>query len=40
MKVLGYDPYISMTRAKSIQIELAELDDIYKQADFIQSICR
>ncbi len=35
MKVLGYDPYISMTRAKSIQIELAELDDIYKQADFI-----
>lgn len=35
MKVLGYDPYISMTRAKSLQIELAELDEIYEKADFI-----
>lgn len=35
MKVLGYDPYISLTRAKSLQIELAELDEIYQKADFI-----
>ncbi|MGC8828822.1 MAG: phosphoglycerate dehydrogenase [Verrucomicrobiia bacterium] len=35
MKVLGYDPYISLTRAKSLQIEMADLDEIYARADFI-----
>lgn len=35
MKVLAYDPFISTERAKSIGIELADLDTIYKRADFI-----
>jgi D-3-phosphoglycerate dehydrogenase len=36
MRVLAYDPYLSVSRAKSLQVELFEgLDDIYSQADFI-----
>lgn len=36
MRVLAYDPYLSVSRAKSLQVELLEnLDDIYAQADFI-----
>ena len=35
MRVLAYDPFLSVHRAKSLQVELAELDDIYARADFI-----
>ena len=35
MRVLAYDPYITPSRAKMLQVELAGLDDIYKTADFI-----
>jgi len=36
MRVLAYDPYLSASRARSLQVELIEkLDDIIPQADFI-----
>ena len=35
MRVLAYDPYLSLSRAKALQVELAELEDIYPLADFI-----
>lgn len=35
MKVLGYDPFIAKERAEQLGIELAEVADIFKQADFI-----
>jgi D-3-phosphoglycerate dehydrogenase len=35
MRVLAYDPFLSVHRAKSLQVELAELDEIYARADFI-----
>jgi len=36
MRVLAYDPYLSPSRARSLQVELVEkLDDILPQADFI-----
>lgn len=35
MRVLAYDPYLSLSRAKALQVELVELDEIYPQADFI-----
>ena len=35
MKVLAYDPFISPEKAKSMGIELADLDTIYKRSDFI-----
>lgn len=35
MKVLAYDPYISEEKAEDLGIELAELDQIYAQADFM-----
>lgn len=35
MKVLGYDPYLTEERAKSMQVELASLEKIYSEADFI-----
>jgi D-3-phosphoglycerate dehydrogenase len=35
MKVLAYDPYIALSRAKALQVDLAELDEILAQADFI-----
>lgn len=35
MKVIAYDPYLSLSRAKSLQIEMSELDELYAQADFI-----
>jgi D-3-phosphoglycerate dehydrogenase len=36
MRVLAYDPYLSPSRARSLQVELVEnLDDIVPQADFI-----
>jgi D-3-phosphoglycerate dehydrogenase len=36
MRVLSYDPYLSASRARSLQVELVEsLDEIVPQADFI-----
>src|SRR5690625_1283147 len=35
MKVLGYDPFISESRAKRLGVELTDLDTIIKQSDFI-----
>jgi len=35
MKVLAYDPFISVEKAKSLGIELTDLATIYKQSDFI-----
>lgn len=35
MKVLTYDPFISDHYAKSLGVELVELDEIYAKADFI-----
>ena len=36
MRVIAYDPYLSATRARSLQVELVdELDDLLKSADFI-----
>src|SRR5215813_12194378 len=35
MRVLAYDPFLTMSRAKALQVELVELNDIYPQADFI-----
>jgi len=35
MRVLAYDPYLSLARAKALQVEVVELDDIYTQSDFI-----
>ena len=35
MKILGYDPYISNELAKSLSVNLVELDEIYKNSDFI-----
>src|SRR5262249_34342614 len=36
MRVLAFDPYLSATRARSLQVELLdELDDLLKSADFI-----
>lgn len=35
MRVLGYDPYVSEEKARSIGVELVSLDEIYRQADFI-----
>ena len=35
MRVLAYDPYISEEKAEDMGIELAELDKIYAEADFL-----
>jgi D-3-phosphoglycerate dehydrogenase len=35
MRVLAYDPYLALSRAKAMQVELVELDEIYANADFI-----
>ena len=36
MRVIAYDPYLSVTRARSLQVELVdELDDLLKNVDFI-----
>src|SRR5262249_52247216 len=36
MRVVAYDPYLSASRARSLQVELVEeLDDLLKAADFI-----
>lgn len=36
MRVMSYDPYLTLARAKELQVELMdELDEIYSAADFI-----
>lgn len=35
LRVLAYDPYITLVRAQALQVEIVELDQIYAQADFI-----
>jgi D-3-phosphoglycerate dehydrogenase / 2-oxoglutarate reductase len=35
MRVLAYDPYLALSRAKAMQVELVELDEIYARADFL-----
>ena len=35
MRVLGYDPFLTEARAKSLGVELCDLDDVYRNADFI-----
>lgn len=35
MEVLAYDPFLSTERAQQLEIQLADLPTIYKQADFI-----
>ncbi|HOW34918.1 MAG TPA: phosphoglycerate dehydrogenase [Candidatus Omnitrophota bacterium] len=35
MKILAFDPYISMEVAAKMEIEMAELDQIFRQADYI-----
>jgi D-3-phosphoglycerate dehydrogenase / 2-oxoglutarate reductase len=35
MKVLAYDPYLALSRAQSMQIELVPLERIYAESDFI-----
>ncbi len=35
MNILGYDPYISEEQAENIGVEMADFEDMLKQADFI-----
>ena len=36
MRVLAYDPYLALSRAKALQVELVEnLEEVYSPADFI-----
>src|SRR6266496_2975380 len=35
MRVLAYDPYLALSRAKALQVELVELDEIYARSDFV-----
>ncbi len=35
MRVLAYDPFLSLSRAKALQVEVVELDEIYGRSDFI-----
>ncbi len=35
MRVLAYDPYLSPSKARALQVEVVELDDIYARADYI-----
>jgi D-3-phosphoglycerate dehydrogenase len=35
MKVLAYDPYISLDKAKRIGVELVEIEDLYRSSDYI-----
>jgi D-3-phosphoglycerate dehydrogenase / 2-oxoglutarate reductase len=35
MKVTAYDPFLTEARAKVIGVELADLDDVYRDADYI-----
>lgn len=35
MRVLAYDPYISLDKAKRVGVELVELNDLYRSSDYI-----
>jgi len=35
MRVLAFAPYLSMSKARALQVELLELDGIYERSDFI-----
>src|SRR6476660_6593588 len=35
MRVLAFDPYLALSRAKAMQVELVELDELYARSDFI-----
>ena len=35
METIGYDPFVSVEKAKSIGIEIMELDEIFAKADFL-----
>ncbi len=35
MRVLAYDPYLALSRAKALQVELVELDEVFTRSDFI-----
>jgi D-3-phosphoglycerate dehydrogenase len=35
MRIVAYDPYLSAARAKALQIEVVELDELYPRCDFI-----
>ncbi len=35
MRVYAYDPYLSLSRAKALQVEMKNLDEIFAEADFI-----
>jgi D-3-phosphoglycerate dehydrogenase len=35
MRVLAYDPYLSLSRAKALQVEMVEWDELLAQADFL-----
>ena len=35
MRVLAFDPYLSLSKARALQVELLELDEIFGRADFI-----
>lgn len=35
MEVIGYDPYVNEERAKTMGIEVVDLDELFKRSDFI-----
>src|SRR5438309_6793584 len=35
MRVLAYDPFLSLSRAKALQVELIELEEVYARSDFV-----
>src|ERR1700722_2998650 len=35
MRVLAYDPYLTLSRANALQVELVELDELFPRCDFI-----
>ncbi len=35
MRVLAYDPFLSLSKAKALQVEVVELDELYRRSDFI-----
>ena len=39
MDVLAYDPYLTESRAKSLGIQQATLDEVIENADYITCIC-
>ncbi len=35
MRVIGYDPFLTEARANALGVELADLDNVYRDSDFI-----